>query len=431
MSFKYRARSSMNAPREGAITVLLAILLVVLIGCTALCIDIGYAALTKSALQNAADSAAAAGASALQQGYATYATPSQSNPAGVTSSAESTAVTWSTNFASYNRATDVASLKLASKDVSFSAVTQSGAASTNSTGYPNTISVTVRRDGTANPVLAMFFAQAIGTPSLTQTATASATIYTGNISSFNPNGGGQGSTFSSVNANGSSPGSYGGWGSSYGSSGSGFACKLLPVAFDVNDWNDFMASGVSPDGTIHLGPTNTPQIQIYPTPKNSPGNFGLLCIGQWTNSTPDYENWILNGPSANDLKYLISIGDFPVCMSDPKQWKASPGLRTVLASYFTQIIGQPRLLPVFVPASETPYQAAIGSGQNTTYAICGFVGVTVCSVSGSGSNLSICVKPCSVIDPTAVFDPSTVYPAGTQPASQLTSYTHPPLRITN
>src|SRR5206468_10152263 len=55
-----------------------------------------------------------------------------------------------------------------------------------------------------------------------------------------------------------------------------------------------------------------PQIKIYPSPQNSPGNFGLLCIGQWTNSEPDYSNWIQNGPTADDIQALVAAGSLPV-----------------------------------------------------------------------------------------------------------------------
>ena len=424
-------RRKAKARRPGAILVMVAVFLIVLLAFTAFCIDIGSASLTKSGLQNGADSAAAAGAAALLQGYATYATPSQPNPSGVISSTQTKATTWCANYAGYNGAADVASLKLVSNDVVYGYMNSAGVTSTNFSGFPNTVSVTVRRDGTSNPTLSMFFAQVIGTSTLTQTATASATIYTGLISSFNPNGGGEGASFNTVAANGTSPGAYGGWGASYGNSGSSWKCKLLPVAFDVNEWNDFLASGVSPDGSIHLDSTFTPQIQVYPSPKNSPGNFGLLCTGNWTNATTDYENWVLYGPTANDLIALVNAGSFPVSLAAPKPWKGSPGLRSVLADYFSLIIGQPRLLPLFAPASVTPYQAASGSGSNTTYNIVGFVGVTVCQVTGSGSNLNISVKPCSVIDPTAVFDSSTLYPAGTQPSTQLKTFTHPAPKFTN
>jgi hypothetical protein len=250
------------------------------------------------------------------------------------------------------------------------------------------------------------------------------------ITSFNPSGGGVGSTFNPT-PSGTSAGAYGGWGNTYGNSGSSFNCTLLPLAFDVNHWNQFLANGTSPDGNVHTDGCGIPQIQVYPSPKNSPGNFGLLDIGAWTNSTPVYSNWVLNGPSATDIQYLVNNGEFPVSMTTPKDWKGSPGLRTALSSSFSQIIGEPRLLPLFQPASQSPYQAASGTGSNTTYAIVGFVGVKVCLVAGSGSNLNISVQPCSVIDPTAVFDSTSVYPLGTAPATQLQAFTITAPKLTN
>lgn len=286
--------------------------------------------------------------------------------------------------------------------------------------------VTVRRDASSNGRLPFFFAPAIGTKDAALTATASTTIYTGLITSFGPVSqvsGGSGGVGSGVPA-GAGGGTGGGtWGDGYWSNGSSMKGTLLPVAFDVNTWNAYFASGVSPDGSVYSDSTGTPLIQIYPSPKQSPGNFGLLCIGPWTNADPTYSNWILNGPSASDLQYLASNGFFPVSMSTPKAWKGTPGLRSTLGSSFSAIIGQPRLLPLFQPKSTTPYQAASGNGSNTTYSIVGFVGVTVTSVSGNGSNMSIRVRPCSVIDPTAVFDPTTVYPAGAAPSGQLKAFT--------
>ena len=427
-------RALTQQKRRGGSLVLIAIMLIVLCGCTALCIDIGWTALAKSELQNAADASAAAGSAQLLANYGAYSLPSQSDPAGVITSAKSSAMAYCTQYAGFNKAGEVSSLNLRSSDVQFGFMDGSGNVTYGTSSYPNTVQVIVRRDSYANAALPLFFAPVIGTQSWSLTATASSTIYTGVITSFNPNGGGVGSSFSNTSAGGGSgsSGAYGGWGSSYahGSGTGSFNCTLLPVAFDVNDWNAFMASGVSPDGGVHDDANNTPQIKVYPSPKNSPGNFGLLCIGPWTNATPDYEDWILNGPSAADLQTLIDEGLFPVSQAAPQPWKGSPGLRSTLSSYFTRIIGKPRLLPLFAPAASSPYQAASGSGSNTTYAIVGFAGVKVTSVSGSGSSLNISVQPCDVIDPTAVFDAASVYPAGTEPATQLHTFSHPAPKFT-
>jgi hypothetical protein len=61
--------------------------------------------------------------------------------------------------------------------------------------------------------------------------------------------------------------------------------------------------------------------------------------------------------------------------------------------------------------------AATGSGQNATYAIVGFVGVTITQATSSGSNMNISIQPSAIVDPTAAF--STISPAR---ASQLTQF---------
>ncbi len=370
----------------------------------AFCVDIGWITKTKSELQNVADAAAAAGARQLVDNYATFNLPDQQCREKLIDDAEQQANTFSKLFGGFNGSGEVKSVSILLNDIKYGFTDANGKFNPKYSGYPNTIQVLARRDTSANRPLPLFFASVLGMHEKTLTASASATIYTGLISSFNPYGAA--------------------WGDDYSSYGDGFECLMLPVAFDVNYWNQFFAEGISPDGTIHTDGSGNSQIQIYPSPQDAPGNSGLLCIGPETNSTPDYRNWILNGPGGSDLQCLLDNGSLPVSLESPKPWKGSPGLRSTLKTEFEQIIGQPRLLPLFQPASISPYQAASGVGSNATYNIVGFVGVTVTEASGSGANLNISVQPCSVMDPTAVFDPSTVYAAGAQPSKQLKSFTH-------
>lgn len=479
--------------RRGAVAVLMAILLIPLFIFMVLCIDVGWITKSKSELQNAADSAAAAGASQLIDDYTLYNLAAVADRSAFINTAKQQATTACVQYGSYNRVGEVHSLSVVSSDIQFGFTNSNGSVQSAYGVYPNTLQVVTRRDHTVNGPLPLFFASVLGSNSKTISANASGTIYTGVITSFDPNGGGEsanasysqwagnfngnsstgssgsgsgGSGSGSGNGNGNGNGnggtsgsgsggsssgnvSSGGSGGSSGSSGSlasinggsgssvtapNLKCLLLPVAFDVNYWNQYFANGKSPDGNVYTTTVNNitiPQIQIYPSPQQCPGNFGLLDIGPWTNATPDYENWILNGPSSSDLKYLLSQGMLPVCAQTPKAWKGSPGLRNVLSGDFATIIGKPRLLPLFQPASTSPYQAASGAGSNATYNIVGFAGVTVTQVTGNGSNLSICVRPCGVLDPTAVFDPTTVYPAGTQPSTQLQSFTHVGAKLTH
>ena len=85
-----------------------------------------------------------------------------------------------------------------------------------------------------------------------------------------------------------------------------------------------------------------------------------------------------------------------------------------------------RLIPVFQPVSTSPYQAASGNGSHTSYAVVGFVGVTIAQADGSGSNMNISVQPVATLDPTLTYDPSTVVPAG-EGSSGTTTFAVPKL----
>jgi hypothetical protein len=231
----------------------------------------------------------------------------------------------------------------------------------------------------------LFFAPVLGMSTTTVTATATSVIYTASsISSFNTGG---------VNG------------------------VLLPVTMDVTAWTNFYATGQSPDGVVHLGANGLPQLQIYPSPGNAPGNFGLLSVGSPSSNDPTYSSWIDNGPASSDLQYLDSHNLVPASNSSPTVWSAGPGLKSSLQSDFASVMGQGRLIPVFQPVSQSPYQAANGNGNNTTYNIVGFVGVTISQADGSGNNMTISVQPSVTIDPTATYPSSSVVPAGEGSAS--------------
>jgi Flp pilus assembly protein TadG len=385
-----RNRALTRSSRRGAVAVLVAALLIPILAFVALSVDIGWITLTRDELQSAADSAAAAAAQQLMSGSVQYSIPGATQ-GSILSTAETAATTYATQYSGFNAAGGVSSLSLNNADIQFGFTSANGTYSAGASGFPNTVKVVMRRDGSANGNLGLFFAPLLGVTSESLTATAAATIYTaGTISGFN----------SSAGVNG----------------------RLLPVTMDVNAWNTFMATGQSPDGTIHAGPNGAPQIQVYPSPGNAPGNFGLICVGTPSNSTPAFSSWIDSGPSPSDLEYLNSNGLVPVSASSPQQWKGGPGLKSALSSDFASVVGQPHMIPVFQPVSTSPYQAASGNGSNTYYNIVNLVGVTITQATGNGSNMNISVQPCSTLDPTAMYSTSSIVPAltGTQPGTLFT-----------
>jgi hypothetical protein len=358
----------------------------------AFAVDLGWISLTQAELQNSADAAALAAAEQLMSGYVQYNIPSQTQQSSILSASESSAKTYGQQYAGYNSAGGVSSLTLNSSDIVYGFTDAAGNFTAGGAGFPNTVKVTMRRDGNANGALSLFFAPVLGTSSVSLTSTAAATIYNGTtINSFNSSG-----------QNG----------------------LLLPVALDESHWSQYIQNGKSPDGNTYKDGNGVPELQVYPSPGNAPGNFGLLCIGTPSNSTPAFSSWIDSGPSSSDLDYLDANNLLPATTSSPKQWDGGPGMKSALLSDFQSIIGQPRLMPIFAPVSQSPYQAASGNGSNTYYSIVGFVGVQIVSATGHGSNMNISVQPCAVLDPTAVYDSTTTVPAGT--SSQLTTTFVPP-----
>jgi hypothetical protein len=96
----------------------------------------------------------------------------------------------------------------------------------------------------------------------------------------------------------------------------------------------------------------------------------------------------------------------------PAPWKVGPGLKSTLVTNFQQAMGVPNLIPLFVPVNPpnigapspgSNYVAASNTGQNATYAIIGFAGVTVTQATGDGNNMVIAIQPSAVLDPTAVL----------------------------
>jgi Putative Flp pilus-assembly TadE/G-like len=386
--------------RRGALIPLFALLLIPLLAMLAFSIDAGWMVLVRTDLQNTADAAALAGVEKLQNLYVQYYSPGQLAQGTIltratTNSGTDSPMGTAEKFAALNKAGNV-NITLLDQDVTFGFTDAQGKyTSPYLLGFPNTIQVVVRRDDVANGPLNLFFAKVLGISSMNITATARATIYSGAVSSLQ-----------------SLP---------------GVSAHVLPVALDYKIWDTFYKTGQSPDGLIHLNPSNdTPQLQVYPYPGNAPGSFGLVDTGPPANSIPAFKNWIDNGQTPNDISYLLNNNMLPVSMDAPKQWKVGPGFKDSMQADFASQIGLPNLIPLFkavqYPSTGLPllggllntttYQAASGTGQSATYAIVGFIGVTVSQVSANGNPLVVNIQPMAVVDPNAVIQ--TLSPAGTQ-----------------
>jgi Putative Flp pilus-assembly TadE/G-like len=376
-----RLVSSPFGRRRGAVAPLVAFLVVFLMGMVAFAVDIGWIVLTQSELQNAADFAALAGVKPLMDGYVLY------NLQGLSAAQQNTILTTAQNnaianaqaIASYYTAGGISNLALNSGDIQFGFIDGSGNYSTNSGNFPNTITVTMRRDSSANGALTLFLGPVLGVQSTSITASAAATMYGGAANSL------QKTLTGNIN--------------------------MLPVAYDVNAWNGFVASGLSPDGTSALS-GGYPALQVYPS-ATEPDNFGRLSLDASHTGTSSEIGWVNNGLAQSNVNALFSAGLLPVSSSNTTyNWLGQTGMKASLISAVNARAGTQFLLPLFTPYNSgvplpSDYAAAKGSGSPYYYAIVQFVGVTV--VSGSSG---VTVQPSAFLDPNLVFGSPPV-PVGT------------------
>jgi len=397
-------RQATRPERRGAIVPLFAILLVPILAMLCFSIDAGWMVLVRTDLQSTADAAALAGAEKLQELYVQYNMPGQLTQSTIlataTGNAAGSPMATAKQFARLNKAGNT-NIALLDQDVHFGFTDANGNYTYPCAGFPNTIEVTVRRDDTANTPLQLFFGGVLGMSTVNLQAKARATIYSGSVSTLQ--------VIPGVDAH------------------------ILPVALDYKVWDQFYATGLSPDGTIHQNTTNgNPELQVYPFNTNTPGSFGLIDTGPPQNNVPAFRNWIDDGQTPNDISYLLNNNMLPVSFNSAKNWKVGPGLKSTLTSDFNSQQWQPNLIPIFRAThysngANDPYIAASGTGQGATYAVVGFVGVTISSATGSGNSMNISIQPMAVVDPTAVI--LNPMPAGTQ-LNPLTPNVNTPTTIT-
>jgi Flp pilus assembly protein TadG len=386
--------------RRGAVAVLVALLLIPLLAMIAFAVDMAWIVLTKTDLQNASDSAALAGAGQLMNGYVQYYLPGQTQQSTILSNTLASARAAAKQYAGYNGAGGVNSLTLNDGDIEFGFTdgqTNYTPMSGNTTFFPNTVKVTLRRDSQANQPLALFFGPAIGTSTVNVQTSAAATIYSAQVDSFQSN----------LNQN----------------------LMIIPMTYDVNHWNSFLNTGQGPDGSTDTAANGAPQLQVYPSIKFT-GNFGLLSLDQGNDGASTISGWISNGVSSSDLQNEYNANLLPLSKhaSNTWDWKGNPGLKTSDIHTLEGEIGQSYLLPLFKPVDNgvpdpSTYAAGTGNGSHYYYDIVQFVAITITYVDNKGVH----VQPSAMIVPQGIF--SSVTPAATPTTGSplITTFTTPKL----
>ena len=345
---------------------LCAALLAVLTGMLAFAVDLGYIAIVRGQMQNAADAAALAATSQLLdrgilQGDTTQA------------SALIVAEEQGRRFAAANEGGRVP-LTLGSGDIVYGRIEDprnpQSPFVTNVRPY-NSAQVTVQRSQSRNGELGLFFATIFGTRSLPLSAKATAT-YEGNVNGFKFN-------------------------TNYPNQ----KCLLLPYTLDVKLWD--AAVGTAGTGTdawtcdpttraVTAGKDRIKEVKLFPTKGNAPGNFGTVDIGAANNSTADISRQIRNGPNAAD--FAAMGGTVALDANGELVLEGDTGISAGVKDDFLSIVGQPRIIPL--------YSKVTGNGNNSRYTIVRWVGCVVLDVQLTGGNKYITIQPEFAVDSTAI-----------------------------
>lgn len=362
--------------RAGHVAPLTALLIVPLMGMMAFSIDLGYAVVVNTQLQNAADAAALAGAQQLMDPYVEYFTPGNTaQQQTILSNAVATAAKTAKAVANYNAAGQV-NITLLDADIDVGYLQPNGAFVSSKTGlaslmFPNTVRVTARRDSSANGVLKLFFGRVFGRNSISMNCFAQASIYVVNFTGVNQ-----------ITQN----------------------LKMLPLAYDRSTWKDILYQNISTsDGTDANGDRI---MHIYPLPGNNTnsGAFGYLSLNNLSVNANDITSWINSGMSPTDLSSVKNSGLFPLPLEgqDTANWQGAPGFKNTDVDLINSLdLSKTYLLPLFKAYSgdntytQNNYDAGLGSGANNYYDIRDFVSVKL--VPTGNTHKDIYVRPSPLI----------------------------------
>jgi hypothetical protein len=445
----------------------MALMAVPLLAMMAFSVDVGWILMARAELQNVADSAALAGATAhryapptwtgggtspgapygLMDGFVLNYTKSPSlTQAQVLARAQANARLYAQSYAGKNNAGGVTGIKLADADVTFGylhADMTTYDEPPSGSQFPNTVHVKVRMDGTSNPALPLFFGKVLGVSTQNITADAYATLFNGPVTSLNGNGG------------------------------------LLPLAVDQNMWHAYLqylnsGSPANSNVTLSVKPAsggsnlsityqldvtpdanNFQQFKVFPAPdKLGTAGRGWLSLNDSAVDANSLKTWATSGLSSSDVTALtssVSAGSgndvlLPLPMSgsgngttthnlNSWDWQADPGVKQSVPPYLA--LNAPSLLPLFQPVNPDPsnnYSAGTkgpdsgyatanvdpATGSNLYLNIVGFAPVVV-TYNGS----DVYVEPSAVVPPGGIFGSLT--PADSSSATFYGTFSIPRL----
>ena len=370
--YKHAVDNFQPSTPKGAVTVMVAVLLVVLLGCVALAVDIGHLYVARTELQRAADSAALAGAIALGRGsddapYGDYYRSSEDIYSQAEQYANLNAVVGSGVV--LNRYSDVkigylqyprdlsASLQIVPLDAC------------------NAVYVIARRDSSnSDGKVKLFFAPIWGINSSNVSASAVA-VLDDKFYAYAP----------------------------------GDTGPTIPFSIDEQVWNDQIVNGNGPDEYTYDGltedvvtsPDGNSEVKLFPEKltgqEEGAGNFGIVHIGPGGGAlgASVIRRQIESGISGDDLtavngepmmNFYHQISGEPI-VYDAVSYDilADPGLKATLESSMQAKIGQ--VVGFFVHSTVSE------QGANTVFNVVGMRFGRVMKVDLNGGDKAIVIQP--------------------------------------
>lgn len=345
--------------RRGAILVLGAAMLLLVIGFVAFTVDIGMVTLTKAQMQSASDAAAHAATLEIARSF---------GPGGelTQTEAEILARQRAVEMVARFRTGDVvSSVADEVRDVrvgrrSWSEANQAWVEEWGVSPF-NMVEVTVRRTNSDTTALPMSFAQVLGRDNFELTTRSVAALHPGIGFYINP-----------------------------GPTSGQQTIDVLPIALDLGSWTDLLDqyyngtnhgygdnySWTSTDG-VEEATDSIPEISMYPdlNSGDAPGNRGTVDLGSPNNSTSDLKRQIVHGLNAYDLSFFPD-SKIQFNSSGALYLNGDTGISAGIEDSLESIIGQIRAIPIFIEVT--------GQGNNATYTIVKFVGVRIMGVKLSG-----------------------------------------------
>ena len=373
---------------KAAVMVIVAVLLVVLLGCVALAVDIGYLYVARTELQRTADAAALAGAQALAR--------SLDNPVGPYTPSAQTICSQVGLYARLNAVLREGITIDGASDVRIGYLSTPHNLNTPLQIVPlnqcNAVQVTARRDSSSsNGRIGLFFGPIFGIDSSAVGASATA-VLDDRFSAYAPS------------PMGGTP--------------------AIPIAIDTDFWKDQIVNGNGPDlhsydpnsGTVQESGDGVPEITLFPA-KLGPsteeagdegaGNFGLLHVGSGSLGTSAISEQITNGISAEDfidltgepmIKFYTETSEGPVTYNVVTyDILGDPGIKTSLKSALQAQIG--KVVGFFL------YDTVSEEGANTVFNISGMRFGRVVEVDLTGGDKIFAIQPVPYYGPDIITSP--------------------------